>query len=166
MIELNSLKLNSANPRQISEANFIKLKKSIKDFPDMMAVRPIVCSSDGTILGGNMRYRALQALEYKSVPESWVKFFDNEKQAQEFIIKDNLSFGAWDWDSLANEWDAEQLEEWGLDIPVFKEYEEIVPSGYDETQKWFLNVEFENENECQKKYEELIELGFICKIVQ
>jgi hypothetical protein len=67
---------------------------------------------------------------------------------------------------LENEWDVEKLEEWGLDLPEFKEYEENIPSGYDENQKWFLNVEFENENDCQKKYEELIQQGFICKIVQ
>jgi hypothetical protein len=89
-----------------------------------------------------------------------------EQQKDEFIVKDNVGFGEWDWDILANEWDTEKLQDWGLDLPIFKEYEEIEPSGYDLTQKWFLNIEFENEEDCEKWYNSLIEEGLICKIVQ
>jgi hypothetical protein len=90
----------------------------------------------------------------------------SEDQKKEFIIKDNVGFGEWDWDILANEWDNELLSEWGLELPLIQEYEEIIPSGYDETEKWFLNISFENESQCQEWYEKLIKEGLICKIVQ
>ena len=163
--KISEVKLNPNNPRLIKDDKFKKLVKSIKDFPEMLDIRPIVVNQDMVILGGNMRFKACKEAGLKEVP---IIVADNltEEQQREFLIKDNTSGGEWDFDMLANEWDIEQLDAWGLDIPVFKEYEEVVPSGYDETQKWFLNVEFENENECQLKYEELIEQGFICKIVQ
>lgn len=84
----------------------------------MMALRPIVIDLDGTILGGNMRFRALLELGYKEIPDAWVKrasdLTDDEKQR--FIIEDNVGFGDWDWDKLANEWEQEKLDEWGLDL--------------------------------------------------
>lgn len=164
-VKINQIKLNPNNPRLIKDDKFKKLVKSIKEFPEMLNIRPIVVNTDNIILGGNMRYKACKEAGLKEIP---IIVADNltEAQQKEFLIKDNTSGGEWDFDMLANEWEAELLEDWGLDIPVFKEYEEVVPSGYDETQKWFLNVEFENEVECQAKYEELIEQGFICKIVQ
>jgi len=125
MIKLNQLKINSANPRLIKDERFKKLVKSVKEFPKMMALRPIVVDDDGTILGGNMRYRALLSLGYKEVPEEWVRkaseLTDEEKQR--FIIEDNVEFGEWDYDKLANEWDEKLLEEWGIDIPEIKNTE-------------------------------------------
>ena len=118
-MKLKDIKANPNNPRVIRDDKFKKLRNSIESFPQMMALRPIVIDTDNVILGGNMRFRALQDLGYKEVPDEWVKKADEltEEQKREFIIKDNSGFGAWDWDSLANEWDAEQLSEWGLDMP-------------------------------------------------
>jgi hypothetical protein len=163
--KLSDIKLNPNNPRLIKDDKFTKLVQSIKDFPEMLDIRPIVVNSDMVILGGNMRFKACKEAGLKEVP---IIIADSltEEQQREFLIKDNVSGGEWDFEMLANEWDVEQLEDWGLDVPNFEDYEEIVPSGYDGTQKWFLNVEFENENDCQQKYEELIQKGFICKIVQ
>ena len=171
-MKLSEIKPNPNNPRLIKDDKFKKLVKSLESFPEMMEKRPIVCVTDvdGKLypLGGNMRLKALKELKYNDIPDSWVTMADEwtEEQRREFLIKDNVGFGEWDFEVLENEWNSEQLEEWGLDLPEFKEYEENIPSGYDENQKWFLNVEFENENDCQKKYEELIQQGFICKIVQ
>ena len=120
-MKLSEIKVNKSNPRIIKDDKFKKLIKSLEDFPKMMEFRPIVVNDDGMILGGNMRYRALLDLGYKEVPDNWVKkasdLTDDEKRR--FIIVDNLSFGEHDWDALANEWDSEELEEWGLDVPDF-----------------------------------------------
>ena len=114
---LDQLKINKANPRLIKDDRFRKLVKSIKEFPKMLELRPIVIDEDGTILGGNMRYRALKELGYKEIPDNWVKkaseLTDEEKRR--FIIEDNVGFGEWDMDMLANEWDTEELEEWGVE---------------------------------------------------
>jgi site-specific DNA-methyltransferase (adenine-specific) len=101
------------------------LKKSISEFPEMMEKRPIVCvtDADGKLypLGGNMRLKALQELGYKEISDNWILLADEwtEEQRREFVIKDNVGFGEWNWEELANEWDAEKLEEWGLDLPDF-----------------------------------------------
>lgn len=124
-MKLTNLKSNPSNPRIIKDDKFKKLVKSIKDFPEMMDKRPIVCVTDvdGKLypLGGNMRLKALQELNFKEIPDSWVMLADNwtQEQRKEFIIKDNVGYGEWDWDDLANKWDAEKLDEWGLDIPDF-----------------------------------------------
>ena len=120
MIRLSDLKLNEANPRVIKDDKFKKLVESIKSFPQMMDLRPIVVNESNVIQGGNMRYRALIELGYKEVPEAWVKQGKEltPEQWREFVIKDNVGFGEWDFDMLANDWDAEELQEWGLDLPV------------------------------------------------
>ena len=124
-MKISKLKNNPNNPRIIKDDKFEKLKKSISEFPEMMEKRPIVCVTDvdGKIfpLGGNMRLKALQELKYKEIPDSWVLMADEwtEEQRREFVIKDNVGFGEWDWEELANGWDAEKLEEWGLDLPGF-----------------------------------------------
>jgi DNA modification methylase len=125
-IKLSKIKANPNNPRLIKDDKFKKLVKSIEAFPDMLDKRPIVCvtDTDGKIypLGGNMRLKALKELSYSEIPETWVTMADDwtEEQKREFIIKDNVGYGEWDWDDLANNWDAEQLTEWGLDIPNFE----------------------------------------------
>jgi ParB-like chromosome segregation protein Spo0J len=131
----------------------------------MLELRPIVVDENNIVLGGNMR---LKACKEAGLTEVYIVKAEGltELQKDEFIVKDNVGFGEWDWDMLANEWDVDLLDEWGLDVPIIKEYEEIEPSGYDLTQKWFLNVEFENEQDCEKWYNSLIEEGLICKIVQ
>lgn len=125
MIKLIDIKANPNNPRLIKDDKFKKLVKSIKEFPEMMEKRPIVCVTDvdGKIypLGGNMRLKALKELNYKEIPDNWILMADEwtEEQRREFVIKDNVGFGEWNWEELANEWDAEKLEEWGLDVPDF-----------------------------------------------
>jgi DNA modification methylase len=121
-MKLNKLKGNPNNPRIIKDDKFKKLVKSINDFPKMMALRPIVVDENFIVQGGNMRLKALQEIGFKDIPDEWVKQVAdlNEDEKKQFIIKDNVGFGEWDWDDLANNWDAEQLTEWGLDIPNFE----------------------------------------------
>ena len=114
-VPINSIRNNPINPRLVNKAKFEKLKKSIQDFPQMLELRPIVINEDGVILGGNMRYKALVELGYEEVPVIVAEHITKE-QENEFIIKDNLGFGDWDWDILANEWDSVELAEWGLDV--------------------------------------------------
>ena len=121
-VKITQVKPNPNNPRIIKDAKFEKLKKSIQDFPDMLNKRPLVCFTDKdgmfVVLGGNMRLKAAQAIGMKELPivlaDEWT-----EEQKAEFLIKDNVGFGEWAWDELANEWDSEKLEEWGLDVPGF-----------------------------------------------
>lgn len=115
--KITDIKLNPNNPRLIKDDKFKKLVQSIKDFPEMLDIRPIVVNKDMIILGGNMRFRACKEAGIKEIPVI-VTDLSEEKQ-REFLIKDNTSGGEWDWDMLANEWDTEELEAWGLDLPVF-----------------------------------------------
>jgi hypothetical protein len=111
------VKINPNNPRLIKDDKFTKLVQSIKDFPEMLEIRPIVVNSDMVVLGGNMRLKACKEAGIKEIP---IIIADNltEEQQREFLIKDNVSGGEWDWDMLANEWDAEELDNWGLDLPI------------------------------------------------
>jgi len=121
IVKIENVKTNPKNPRIIKDEKYKKLVKSIQEFPDMLHKRPIVAFTDKdgkyVVLGGNMRLKALNELKYKEVPiilaDEWT-----EEQKHEFLIKDNVGFGEWDWDSLANEWDVEKLDEWGLDLPI------------------------------------------------
>ena len=127
----DKIKLNPDNPRTIDKDKFEKLKKSIQEFPEMLVLRPIVINEDNIVLGGNMRYRAAQALGIADIPVTIAKNLTKEQQ-REFVIKDNTSGGEWDWSALANEWDAEQLDEWGLDLPKdFIEDAEVVEDDYE-----------------------------------
>jgi len=117
-VKISEIKPNPNNPRIIKDDKFKKLVNSINEFPEMLEIRPIVVNSDMIVLGGNMRLKACKEAGLKEVP---IIIADNltEEQQKEFIIKDNVSGGEWDWEVLANEWDAEKLEEWGLDLPGF-----------------------------------------------
>ena len=117
-VKISEVKSNPNNPRIIKDDKFAKLVLSIKEFPKMLEIRPIVVNSDMVVLGGNMRLKACKEAGLKEVFIISAEDFTEEEQKQ-FIIKDNVGFGEWDWDMLANEWDAEQLEDWGLDIPDF-----------------------------------------------
>lgn len=134
-VNIQEVKENEFNPRFISESKFKKLVKSIKEFPQMLEKRPIVVDEEMVVLGGNMRLKA--CLEaglnevYISVAEGWT-----EKQKQEFIIKDNVSFGQWDWDILANNWESASVVEWGLDLP-----------------KWENDLDFEMNTDIDESYE-------------
>ena len=116
-MKINLIKPNPNNPRVIKDDKFKKLVQSIKDFPQMLELRPIVIDENNIVLGGNMRLRACNELGLKDVPTIYAKDL-TEEQKKEFIIKDNVGFGEWNWDDLANEWDEELLVEWGLDLPV------------------------------------------------
>ena len=122
-VPLKDIKPNPNNPRIIKDEKFAKLVQSLKDLPEMASVRPIVVNQDMIVLGGNMRLKAMKEAGWKQAPVEVVDW-DEDKQRQ-FIIKDNVGFGEWDWEMLANEWDAEQLEDWGLDIPAFDEPKEL-----------------------------------------
>lgn len=111
------IKFNPNNPRVIKDEKFNKLVRSIAEFPQMLEIRPIVIDENNIVLGGNMRLKACQELKLKEIPIMYAKEL-TEEQKKEFIIKDNVGFGEWDWSVLANEWDTEQLEAWGLDLPV------------------------------------------------
>jgi DNA modification methylase len=113
--KISEVKLNPNNPRLIKDDKFKKLVQSIKDFPEMLNIRPIVVNQDMIILGGNMRYKACKEAGLKEIPVIITDL--TEDQQREFLIKDNTSGGEWDWEVLANEWDNEQLEAWGLDLP-------------------------------------------------
>jgi len=117
--KISDVKVNPNNPRLIKDDKFAKLVQSIKDLPQMLAIRPIVVNADMVVLGGNMRLKACKEAGLKEVP---IIIADNltEEQQREFLIKDNVSGGEWDWQMLANDWDTEQLNDWGLDIPNFE----------------------------------------------
>jgi hypothetical protein len=115
-VKIKDLKPNPNNPRFIRDEKFNKLKKSIQDFPEMLKLRPIVVDDNMVVLGGNMRLKALTDLGVKEVEIIKAKDLTEDKKKQ-FIIKDNVGFGEWDWDMLANEWDAELIGDWGMDVP-------------------------------------------------
>jgi DNA modification methylase len=129
-VKIGDIKPNPSNPRLIKDDKFRKLVKSIRDFPQMMNIRPIVVNDDMMILGGNMRWKAAKEAGMKAVPV--IKASElTEDQQREFIIKDNVGFGEWDWEDLANNWDSEKLEDWGLDIPDFKIEAEATEDDYE-----------------------------------
>lgn len=113
-IAISKVRPNSENPRYIKDEKFKKLVQSLRDFPEMANVRPIVVNQEMVVLGGNMRLKAMQEAGWKEVPVEVVDW--SEEKQREFIIKDNAQFGEWSYDDLANNWDAEDLKEWGLDV--------------------------------------------------
>ena len=122
-MKLKDIKPNPNNPRVLRDDKFQKLKQSITEFPKMLSLRPMVIDENNVVLGGNMRLRALQELGFTDVDEAWVKRSSDltEDEKKRFIIADNVAFGEWDWDTLANDWDVVDLEAWGLDIPQFNQ---------------------------------------------
>jgi 16S rRNA G966 N2-methylase RsmD len=138
-VPINTIKANPNNPRIIKDDKFAKLVKSINEFPQMLKLRPIVVNDDMVVLGGNMRLKACKEAGLKEIPI--IKASElTEQQQKEFIVKDNVGYGEWDWNDLANNWDADQLQDWGLDIPGFdaevleaEEDEFAVPDGGIET---------------------------------
>jgi len=138
VVKINDIKSNPNNPRIIKDDKFKKLVESIKSFPEMANVRPIVVNKDIIVLGGNMRLKAMKEAGWKEAPIQIVDW--NEQKQKEFIVKDNVGYGEWDWDDLANNWDAQEITDWGLDIPNFdvnnleaEEDEFSVPDGGIET---------------------------------
>jgi hypothetical protein len=118
-MKLSDIKPNPNNPRLIKDDKFQKLVNSIREFPKMMSLRPMVVNSENIILGGNMRFKALKELGYKDIPDDWVKRADEltDDEARRFIIADNVEFGDDDWTALIDGWDVEKLDDWGLKNP-------------------------------------------------
>ncbi len=168
IVKLSEVKLNPNNPRLIKDDKFKKLCQSLKDFPEMLELRPIVVNKDMIILGGNMRYKAAKEIGLKEIPVTIADL--TEDQQREFLIKDNTSGGEWDWEVLANEWDAEQLEEWGLDIHNFAP-DQVLEAEEDKDLSDDLKETFEviitcgNESEQEATFEELTKKGFICRVL-
>jgi DNA modification methylase len=129
-MKLKDIKPNPNNPRVLRDDKFQKLKQSITEFPKMLSLRPMVIDENNVVLGGNMRLRALQELGFNEIDEAWVKRSSDltEEEKKRFIIADNVAFGEWDWDTLANDWEVVDLEAWGLDIPQFDTVEELEAS--------------------------------------
>lgn len=119
-LSINKIKPNAVNPRYIKDHKFKKLVKSIKSFPEMLEKRPIIVDENLIVLGGNMRLKASIEAGLKEV---WIDIAEgwSEDQKKEFIIKDNVGFGEWDWDILANEWNKFEIQDWGLSLPIFQD---------------------------------------------
>jgi len=115
---ITEIKSNPNNPRIIKDHKFKQLVKSIQDFPQMLELRPIVIDEHNMVLGGNMRLKACLEAGLTDVPVIHANNLSEEKK-KEFIVKDNVGYGEWDWDDLANNWDVLELTDWGLDIPNF-----------------------------------------------
>ena len=164
-ININKIKLNPNNPRLIKDDKFKKLVQSIKDFPEMLNIRPIVVNQDMIILGGNMRYKACKEAGLKEIPIIITDL--TEEQQKEFLIKDNTSGGEWDWEVLANEWDSEQLEEWGLDVPMFDINNETEQNDLSDTIKNLYRIEIicKDEEHQENTYNKLIEQGHKCRLL-
>jgi hypothetical protein len=118
VMKLTELKENKSNPRVIKDDKFNKLVKSIKEFPKMLEMRPIVVDKDNVVLGGNMRLKACKDAGLTEVPVLSAEHLTPEEQ-QQFIVKDNLSYGEWDWDALISDFNMESLTNWGMDVPSF-----------------------------------------------
>ena len=170
-IPIGRLRANPNNPRVLRDEKFAKLKKSLADFPDMLNKRPIVAVTDTDgkfmVLGGNMRLRALQDLKVKEVPvilaDEWT-----EEQRREFIIKDNVGYGEWNWDQLANEWDADELSDWGLDLPRLEaeaETDHFADEGIEGRSQYGVIVICESEGTQESTFRDLQGMGYNCKVV-
>jgi ParB-like chromosome segregation protein Spo0J len=168
MVKISDVKNNPNNPRVIKDDKFEKLVKSIKEFPKMLEIRPIVVNDDMIVLGGNMRLKACKEAGLKEVPI--IKASDlTEDEQKQFIIKDNVSGGEWDWEMLQNDWNLEELDEWGLDVPDF------TPDQVLEAEEKDLSSTIENlyrieiickdEEHQENTYNKLIEQGYECRLL-
>ena len=164
-VKISDVKTNPKNPRLIKDDKFKKLVKSIQEFPQMLELRPIVVDENNIVLGGNMRLKACIEVGLKEV--FIVKANDlTEQQKDEFIVKDNVGFGEWDWDSLANEWDAEKLDDWGLDVPIFKDDEtELKDLSSTIDNLYRIEIVCKDEEHQENSYNKLIEQGYECRLL-
>ena len=156
LVNIESVKANPNNPRLIKDDKFRKLVKSINEFPEMLQLRPIIVNNDMVTLGGNMRLKACKEAGLKEV---YIIKASNLSEAQqaEFIIKDNVGFGEWDWDIIANEYDEHDLRSWGLDLPVFDteavnelEDENYINISIEATNNAFIEMNEKLQNICDE----------------
>ena len=163
------IKPNPNNPRVIKDEKFAKLVKSIKEFPQMLEKRPLVCFTDTdgklVVLGGNMRLKAAKEVGLKELPVLLADDWTAEQRA-EFLIKDNVGFGEWNWGELQSDWDVQQLEDWGLDIPQQFEVEMEETDLSDKIKSEFkIEVVCKDEQEQQETYNKLIEQNYECRLL-
>lgn len=164
LITINQLKLNDNNPRFIKDERFKKLVKSIKDFPEMLEKRPIIVDENMIVLGGNMRLRACEAAGLKEV---WVDQVTDwsEEQKKEFIIKDNIGFGEWDFDLLANEWEQDKLLDWGFEeLQFLDDNNNLILEEKKLLSKIQVIIDCENILEQKQLYEEFKNRGLKCQV--
>lgn len=162
IVKISEVKINPNNPRLIKDDKFKKLVQSVKDFPEMLNIRPIVVNKEMVILGGNMRFKACKEAGLKEVPIIITNL--TEEQQKEFLIKDNVSGGEWDWDILANEWNTDDLENWGLDLPVFNTDDK---NDLSDTIDNLYRIEIicKDEEHQENSYNKLIEQGYECRLL-
>ena len=165
-VKISEVKANPNNPRLIKDDKFAKLVQSIKDLPQMLDIRPIVVNKDMIVLGGNMRLKACKEAGLKEIP---IIIADNltEEQQREFLIKDNTSGGEWDWQMIANDWDAEQLDAWGLDVPSFEADTDNELKDLSSTIENLYRIEVtcKDEEHQENIYNKLIEQGYECRLL-
>jgi ParB-like chromosome segregation protein Spo0J len=116
-VDIKLIKENPRNPRKINEDMFEKLVNSIREFPEMLDARPLIVDRDYVVIGGNMRLKALEKVGIKEVPVTIVDW--TEEQKRQFVVKDNLSYGVWDYEMLGADYGINELQEWGLDLKNF-----------------------------------------------
>jgi len=163
-VKINTVKSNPNNPRLIKDDKFKKLVKSLREFPEMAKVRPIVVNQDMVVLGGNMRLKGMKEAGWKDVPIEIVDW--SEDKQREFIIKDNVGFGEWEWELLANEWDAEDLEEWGLDGFPFENVADESKDLSDYLRETFeVIIECTSEREQEQVFNSMIKDGYKCRVL-
>lgn len=186
-IKLSDLHLNTGqikdvpkNPRFIKDERYEALKKSIEDDPEMLQLRELVAYDNNgelVVILGNMRYRAMKELGYKDAPVKVLPPETDAKKLRAYIQKDNIAFGQNDWDLLGNEWDVEELQDFGLECEFLEDNENVIENedegGNDEiedfsselTPQYKIEISFDNEEEQEKIYNELTERGLSCRIL-
>lgn len=169
---LQELKPHPSNPRFIREEEYEKLKSSLTVFTKMLDVRPIAYDENNIIWGGNMRFKALQDLYAEGiiteVKDSWFKKLEGftESEKHEFAIRDNKEYGNWDWDILANEWSDYPLQEWGLELVDWNTDEKAEEKpNLDYKSEYQIVINCTDEKDQEKQFEQLISLGYKCKIL-
>lgn len=165
-IKLASLKPNKKNPRLIKDHRFQALVKSIKEFPKMMALRPIIYDKTKIILAGNMKYRALEHMGMTEIPKEWARAAADltEEERDRFLIMDNEHMGENDWEKLANEWDATTLKDWGLAIPSFNDKEAVSFSAKNTKKGCLLKVLCKDQDAANELFGKLLKEGYEVEI--
>jgi ParB-like chromosome segregation protein Spo0J len=186
-IKLSDLHLNTGqikdvpkNPRFIKDERYEALKKSIEDDPEMLQLRELVAYDNNgelVVILGNMRYRAMKELGYKDAPVKVLPAETDAKKLRAYIQKDNIAFGQNDWDLLGNEWDVEELQDFGLECEFLEDNENVIENedegendeiedfSSELTPQYKIEISFDNEEEQEKIYNELTERGLSCRIL-
>ena len=166
-VKIYKIKGNPKNPRIIKNDKFKKLVKSIQEFPEMLEKRPIVVDEDMMVLGGNMRLKASKEAGLKEV---WIDIATgwSQEKKDEFIVKDNVGFGEWEWDMLANDWNSSILAEWGVDVwqnEDDKEDKDVKDISDMIGEEYRVEIELSSEREQEQVFNELTKKGYKCRIL-